>query len=136
VKAKLTPAEGRLLVWFKQRPMQKVSAEELRDHAETIWGRSLLDGPRVARSLWERGLLERNNGTKAPYWYVPSADHKEIAIERQRTLLSQALNATRSRIEALARYANQPNVMTRTKAEAVKRFCTVALKGLEEVEAD
>jgi hypothetical protein len=116
--------------------MQKVSAEELRDHAETIWGRSLLDGPRVARSLWERGLLERNNGTKAPYWYVPSADHKKIAIERQRTLLSQALNATRSRIEALAHYANQPNVMTKTKAEAVKRFCTVALKGLEEVEAD
>ena len=77
----LTPAEEQLLEWFKKRPMQKVSAEELRDDAESIWGRSLLDGPRVARSLWERGLLERNNGTRAPYWYVSSADHKKVAAE-------------------------------------------------------
>ncbi len=132
----LTPAEEQLLEWFKKRPMQKVSAEELRDDAESIWGRSLLDGPRVARSLWERGLLERNNGTRAPYWYVSSADHKKVAAERQRTLLLQALSATRSRIEALAHYANQPDVMTKAKAEAVKRFCIGALEGLEEAEAD
>lgn len=132
----LTPAEQQLLEWFKRRPLQKVSAEELRDDALSIWRRQMLDGPRVARSLWEKGLLERKNGTKAPYWYVPSADHKLKAVERQRALFLQALKAARSRIEALAHYAETPNVMSKERAEAMKKFCIFALEELEKADAD
>ena len=132
----LTRVELQLLRWFQKRPMQKISAEELRNQAESIWGRSLQDGPRVARSLWERGLLERNNGTRAPYWYVSSADHQKVGERRQQALALQTLSATRSRIQALAHYASQPNMMTTAKAEAMARFCKIALEELEKLEED
>jgi hypothetical protein len=132
---KLTPAEVQLLAWFKLRPMQKVSAAELRDDSEAIWGRVLQDGPRVARSLWEHGLLERKNGTTAPYWYVGQRSHAKVATQRQQALFAQTIRATRSRILALETFVEQPNVMSESKARDLKKLCISMLEKLKAFEA-
>jgi len=132
---KLMPAELQLLAWFKLRPMQKVSAAELRDDSKAIWGRVLQDGPRVARSLWEQGMLERKNGTTAPYWYVGQGSHAKAAVQRQQALFAQTIRATKSRILALENFARQPDVMSESKARELKRFCTSVLEKLEAFEA-
>jgi len=132
----LTSVEEQLLKWFEKRPMQKVSAEELRDEAKAIWGRSLLDGPRVARLLWEKGLLERNNGTRAPYWFVSMSNRENTVVDRERALFAQAIKATRSRIKALAVYADRPNVVSTNKAVALREFCALAIEQLDAAELD
>lgn len=131
---KLTPAELQLLAWFKLRPMQKVSASELRDESEAIWGRVLQDGPRVARSLWEHGMLERKNGTTAPYWYVGQGSYAKAAEQRQQALFAQTIRATKSRILALENFAEQPTLMSVSKARDLKSLCVLVLEKLKAYE--
>jgi hypothetical protein len=132
-KDELRPIEAQLLAWFQKRPMQKIAASELRDGAFGIWGRKLEDGPRVARSLWERGLLERQNGTRAPYWYVPTIDHQKSAVARQRALLIQAHKAAISRLIALAEYSSHQNLMGQQAASALNSACRDAIVQLKKV---
>ncbi len=132
-KDELSPIESELLGWFQKRPMQKIAAAELRDDAVKIWGRKVEDGPRVARSLWERGLLERQNGTRAPYWYLPSVDRGKSAQDRERALLLQAHKAAISRLIALSEYAARPNVMSRQAALELSSACKEALNQLKKV---
>jgi hypothetical protein len=132
---KLTPAELQLLAWFKLRPLQKVSAAELRDQSEAIWGRILQDGPRVARSLWEHGKLERENGTRAPYWYVGQGSHAKVAVQRQQALFAQTVRATKSRVLTLESFAEQSDLMSASKARDLKRFCVSVLEKLKAFEA-
>ena len=129
----LRPIEAQLLAWFQKRPMQKIAASELRDGASEIWGRRLEDGPRVARSLWERGLLERQNGTRAPYWYVPSIDHQKSALARERALLIQAHKAAISRLIALAEYSSHQNLMGQQAASDLSSACRDAISQLKKV---
>ena len=129
----LRPIEAQLLAWFQKRPMQKIAASELRDGALEIWGRKLEDGPRVARSLWERGLLERQNGTRAPYWYVPTIDHHKSALARQRALLTQAHKAAISRLIALAEYSSHQQLMGKQTAIDLSSVCKDAIAQLKKV---
>jgi hypothetical protein len=129
----LRPIEVQLLAWFQKRPMQKIAASELRDGALEIWGRKLEDGPRVARSLWERGLLERQNGTRAPYWYVPTIDHHKSALARQRALLIQAHKAAISRLIALAEYSTHQQLMGKQTAIDLSSVCKDAIAQLKKV---
>lgn len=129
----LTMVEAQLLAWFQQRPMQKIAASELRDGALEIWGKKLEDGPRVARLLWERGLLERQNGTRAPYWYDPAMDHPMTKLSRQRALLIQAHKAAISRLNALAQYSFQTNLMGKQAASDLGSACREAISQLKKV---
>lgn len=129
-KIDLSPNEAKLLAWFQKRPMQKVDASELRDGALDIWGTQLQDGPRVARLLWVRGLLERQNGTRAPYWFVPTNDHNGIALVRKHALLIQAHKAAISRLIALAEYASDHQLMPSQTASDLSRICKDAISQL------
>lgn len=129
----LATIETQLLAWFQKRPMQKIAASELRDGAVQIWGRKIEDGPRVARLLWERGLLERQNGTRAPYWYDPSIDHQRSKLARQRALLIQAHKAAISRLVALAEYSSRTNLMGKQAASELSSACREAISRLKKV---
>jgi hypothetical protein len=129
----LTTVQAQLLAWFYKRPMQKIAASELRDGALEIWGKKVEDGPRVARSLWERGLLERQHGTKAPYWYDPAIDHQKAKLERQRVLLIQAHKAAISRLAALAEYSSRTDLMGKQAASDLSSACREAINQLKKV---
>jgi hypothetical protein len=62
--------------------------------------------------------LERQNGTKDPYWFNPGIDHQAKGVERQRILCGQALAAVASRLEKIMEYVAAPGVLsTRERAQ-------------------
>lgn len=64
------------------------------------------------------GILERQNGTKDPYWFNPGIDHQAKGVERQRILCGQALAAVASRLEKIMEYVAAPGVLsTRERAQ-------------------
>jgi hypothetical protein len=114
----LSPTNQKLLAWFEARPMQRITSETLRDSSITIWSVRKKDAPRSARKLWELGFLERQNGTKDPYWFNPGIDHRAKGVERQRILCEQALAAVASRLEKITEYVAAPEVLsTRERAQ-------------------
>jgi hypothetical protein len=114
----LSPTNQKLLAWFEARPMQRITSEALRDSSIAIWSVRKKDAPRSARKLWELGFLERQNGTKDPYWFNPGIDHQAKGVERQRILCGQALAAVASRLEKIMEYVAAPGVLsTRERAQ-------------------
>jgi sugar-specific transcriptional regulator TrmB len=118
----LSLAEKLLLEWFKARPRVPTRARELRDSAELIWEKPYQDAPRVARSLWEKGYLERS-GSKAPYWYVPDVDHENVAIARQHETLRKAVTTIESHLLKLQDFAVIPGLLPESTSRDVIMFC-------------
>ena len=53
----LNESEKALFNWFVQQPRRAIAAKEIREKANENWNKQVEDGPRVARKLWEYGLL-------------------------------------------------------------------------------
>ena len=121
----LSEAEKVLLDWFSARPKVSTSSHEMREASELIWKRPYQDAPRVARSLWEKGFLERTGG-KDPYWYEPNLDHDEVAKERQRLILEKTVKTIESHLLKLSEYASRPGLLPQSVAENVNAFCDQA----------
>lgn len=118
----LSVAEKLLLDWFKARPKVATRAHELRDSAELIWHKPYQDAPRVARSLWEKGYLERS-GSKDPYWYVPNVDHAAVAVARQHALLQKAVSTIESHLLKLQEFAVLPGLLPESTSRDVVQYC-------------
>jgi hypothetical protein len=88
--------------------MQRITSEMLRESSVEIWPVHKRDAPRYARKLWEFGFLERQNGTKDPYWFDPGIDHQTKGIERQRILCEQALASIATRLDRISDFAAAP----------------------------
>ena len=104
----LNSTNTKLLAWFEARPMQRITSEMLRGNSIEIWSVHMKDAPRSARKLWELGFLERQNGTKDPYWFDPGIDHLAKGIERQRILCEQALASIATRLDRISDFAAAP----------------------------
>lgn len=128
----LNETEKALLNWFAQQPRRAIAAREIREKANEIWKNQIEDGPRVARKLWEFGLLERAGG-KAPYWFDPALDHDEVMITRRIMLYRRTLKAVRSQLQELIEYAATPGIVSPDSARMLAKICSetqIALKNI------
>ena len=132
-KGGLSPTNQKLLAWFAARPMQRITSETLRDSSIAIWSVRKKDAPRSARKLWELGFLERQNGTKDPYWFNPGIDHRAKGVERQRILCGQALAAVASRLEKITEYVAAVGVLSARERAQLTEFVETSSAAIAKV---
>ena len=128
----LNESEKALFNWFVQQPRKAIAAKEIREKANEIWNKQVEDGPRVARKLWEYGLLERAGG-KAPYWFEPSVNHDEVMAARRIMLFRRTLKSVRLQLQALSEYAATPGIVSPDIARKLAQVCSetqIALKNI------
>jgi hypothetical protein len=113
--------------------MQRITSETLRDNSLAIWSVRKKDAPRSARKLWELGFLERQNGTKDPYWFDPGIDHQAKGVERQRILCGQALAAVASRLEKITEYVAAPGVLSTLERAQLLEFVEASSAAIAKV---
>lgn len=129
----LSSTNLKLLDWFEARPMQRITSEMLRENSIEIWSVQMKDAPRSARKLWELGFLERQNGTKDPYWFDPGIDHLARGIERQRILCGQALASVATRLGKIAEYVAAPEVLSKPEQDQLAEFVATTRAALKKV---
>lgn len=129
----LGSTNAKLLAWFAARPMQQISSEMLRKSSIEIWSVHMKDAPRNARKLWELGFLERQNGTKDPYWFNPGIDHLAKGIERQRILCGQALSSVATRLDKISEYVAAPEVLSKPEQVQLAEFVATTSAALRKV---
>ena len=129
----LGSTNAKLLAWFAARPMQQISSEMLRKSSIEIWSVHMKDAPRSARKLWELGFLERQNGTKDPYWFDPGIDHLAKGIERQRILCGQALSSVATRLDKISEYVAAPEVLSKPEQVQLAEFVATTSAALRKV---
>ena len=130
--ADLSKTEEALLKWFKQRPNQPIYAAQLEDESDAIWEQAHRDPQRIARSLWEKGWLERA-GAKAPYWYVPTADHAQIALRRQKVVFEKAVKSLETRLEVISDYAAMSGSVSDEVRHQINDFCRETRAGMRKL---
>ena len=128
----LNETEKALYNWFSQQPLKAVSSKEIREKAIVIWKEKIEDGPRVARKLWEYGLLERAGG-KAPYWFDPNVDHVRERNVRQVALFRRTLKSVYAQLQALSEYAASPGVLPLETGRRLAKICSEAQVSIREI---